>query len=85
MLYAWKHFIKRENVNFLDLFGKVRKIKIWSFGDAYEKVFMSGVPSYFEWVSLFRSIKLLGMVLSLFCLEKHVPYLRGVETQFTRE
>jgi len=31
-----------------------------------------------------RSIKLLGMVLSLFCLEKHVPYLRGVETQFTR-
>ena len=31
-----------------------------------------------------RSIKLLGMVLSLFCLEKHVPYLRGVETQYTR-
>jgi hypothetical protein len=31
-----------------------------------------------------RSIKLLGMVLSLFILEKHVPYLRGIETQFTR-
>ena len=24
------------------------------------------------------------MVLSLFCLEKHVPYLRGIETQYTR-
>jgi len=31
-----------------------------------------------------RSIKLLGMVLSLFCLEKHIPYLRGIETQYTR-
>jgi len=31
-----------------------------------------------------RSIKLLGMVLSMFCLEKHVPYLRGIETQYTR-
>jgi len=31
-----------------------------------------------------RSIRLLGLVLSLFCLEKHVPYLRGIETQYTR-
>jgi len=31
-----------------------------------------------------RSIKLVGMVLAMFCLEKHVPYLRGIETQYTR-
>lgn len=31
-----------------------------------------------------RSIKLLGMVLSFFCLEQHVPYIRGLETQYTR-
>jgi len=31
-----------------------------------------------------RTIKLVGMVLSMFCLEKHVPYLRGMETQYTR-
>merc|ERR1712002_187861 len=32
-----------------------------------------------------RSIKLLGMVLLMFCLEKHVPYLRGIETQYTSD
>jgi len=31
-----------------------------------------------------RSIRLLGIVLSMFCLEKHIPHLRGIETQYTR-
>jgi len=31
-----------------------------------------------------RAIRLVGLVLSMFCLEKHVPYLRGLETQYTR-
>lgn len=31
-----------------------------------------------------RSIRLLGLVLTLFCLDRHVPYLRSLETQYTR-
>lgn len=31
-----------------------------------------------------RSIRLVGIVLSLFTLVKHVPHLRGIETQYTR-
>jgi len=31
-----------------------------------------------------RSIRLVGIVLSLFALVKHVPHLRGIETQYTR-
>jgi len=31
-----------------------------------------------------RSIRLMGIVLSLFTLVKHVPHLRGIETQYTR-
>ena len=31
-----------------------------------------------------RSIRLMGIVLSLFCLTKHVPHIRGLETQYTR-
>lgn len=31
-----------------------------------------------------RSIRLVGIVLTMFCLGKHLPYLRGIETQYTR-
>ena len=31
-----------------------------------------------------RSIRLLGIVLSVFCLAKHIPHLRNIETQYTR-
>jgi len=31
-----------------------------------------------------RSIRLVGIILSLFTLVKHVPHLRGLETQYTR-
>ena len=31
-----------------------------------------------------RSIRLVGIVLSMFSLVKHVPHLRGIETQYTR-
>jgi len=31
-----------------------------------------------------RSIRLVGIVLSLYCLERHAVYLRGLETQYTR-
>jgi len=31
-----------------------------------------------------RSIRLVGIVLSMFCLIERVPYLRGLETQYTR-
>lgn len=31
-----------------------------------------------------KTIRLMGVVLSFFCLEKHVPYIRGMETQYTR-
>ena len=31
-----------------------------------------------------KSIRLLGLVLSVFCLKKHIPYLRNIETQYTR-
>ena len=31
-----------------------------------------------------RSIRLVGIVLSLFCLARHLPHLRGLETQYTR-
>jgi len=31
-----------------------------------------------------KAIRLMGVVLSFFCLEKHVPYIRGIETQYTR-
>jgi len=31
-----------------------------------------------------KTIRLMGVVLSFFCLEKHVPYIRGIETQYTR-
>jgi len=31
-----------------------------------------------------KSVRLLGLVLSMFCLEKHVAHLRGLETQYTR-
>ena len=31
-----------------------------------------------------KSIRLVGIVLSLFCLTKHVPHIRGLETQYTR-
>jgi len=31
-----------------------------------------------------RSIRLVGIVLSLFCLTRHLPHLRGLETQYTR-
>lgn len=31
-----------------------------------------------------RTIRLVGIVLSLFCQTKHVPYLRGIETQYNR-
>ena len=31
-----------------------------------------------------KSIRLMGIVLSLFSLTKHVPHIRGLETQYTR-
>ena len=31
-----------------------------------------------------RSIRLLGIVLSVFCLTKHLAYIRNIETQYTR-
>jgi len=31
-----------------------------------------------------RTIRLVGIILSLFCKRKHVPFLRGIETQYTR-
>jgi len=31
-----------------------------------------------------KSVRLLGLVLSLFCLEKHLSHLRGIESQYTR-
>ena len=31
-----------------------------------------------------RSYRLLGIVISVFCLKKHLVYLRNIETQYTR-
>ena len=31
-----------------------------------------------------KTIRLLGTVVSLFSLVKHIPHIRGIETQFTR-
>jgi len=31
-----------------------------------------------------RTIRLLGIVLNVFCLRKHLPHLRNIETQYTR-
>jgi len=31
-----------------------------------------------------RSVRLMGIVLSFFCLEKHLGFMRGLETQYTR-
>lgn len=31
-----------------------------------------------------RSVRLMGIVLSFFCLEKHLAFIRGLETQYTR-
>ena len=31
-----------------------------------------------------KSIRLMGIVLSLFCLTKHIEHIRGLETQYSR-
>ena len=60
------------------------RIYLHRFGSFIQSSFGIKITCVCIIVHIFRSIKLLGMVLSLFCLEAHVPFIRGLETQYTR-